>query len=88
MAFPVLNRLIVIPLFLFSGTFFPVHQLPKVLQVVALATPLYHGVALSRSLAEGHGFVWASLAHVAYLAVLAAIGYVWATRTFEERLSK
>lgn len=87
-AFPVLNRLIVIPLFLFSGTFFPVHQLPKVLQVVAQATPLYHGVALSRALAEGHGLAWASLAHFGYLALLAAIGYFWATKTFEERLSK
>ena len=86
--FPVLNRLIVIPLFLFSGTFFPVHQLPLVLQWVALATPLYHGVALSRAFAEGHGFVWSSLGHVAYLLCMITIGYVWATKTFERRLAK
>jgi lipooligosaccharide transport system permease protein len=87
-AFPVLNRLIVIPLFLFSGTFFPIHQLPRVLQIVALGTPLYHGVALSRSLAEGKGLVWASLVHVGYLAALAGAGYFWAIRSFERRLSR
>jgi lipooligosaccharide transport system permease protein len=86
--FPVLNRLIVIPLFLFSGTFFPIHQLPLVLQWFAVATPLYHGVALARSLAEGHGLVWASLGHVAYLAALAGFGYAWATRTYQARLAK
>ena len=87
-AFPVLNRLIVIPLFLFSGTFFPIHQLPKLLQLVAVATPLYHGVALSRSLAEGQGLVWISLVHVGYLAAFAGIGYFWATKTFERRLAR
>lgn len=87
-AFPVLNRLIVIPLFLFSGTFFPVHQLPRALQVVALASPLYHGVALARAFAEGHGFVWASLAHASYLLALVIIGYQFAIRSFERRLAR
>ena len=41
------------PLFLFSGTFFPVEQLPTPLQVVAWLTPSYHGVALTRDLALG-----------------------------------
>ena len=41
------------PLFLFSGTFFPVDQLPTALQVVAWLTPSYHGVALTRSLSLG-----------------------------------
>ena len=41
------------PLFLFSGTFFPIDQLPAFLQAVAWLTPLWHGVALSRGLALG-----------------------------------
>ena len=41
------------PLFLFSGTFFPVEQLPTALQAVAWLTPSYHGVALTRDLALG-----------------------------------
>jgi lipooligosaccharide transport system permease protein len=87
-AFAVLNRLIVIPLFLFSGTFFPVHQLPRVLQYIAVATPLYHGVALSRSLAEGHGLVWASLGHVSYLLAFVVVGYHFAAISFERRLAR
>lgn len=86
--FPVLNRLIVIPLFLFSGTFFPVHQLPVVLQWVAVVTPLYHGVALCRALAEGHGLEWASLGHLGYLVVMVCAGYAWASKTFQRRLAK
>ena len=49
-AFSVIYRFGLIPLFLFSGTFFPISQLPGWLQPVAYATPLYHGVALCRGL--------------------------------------
>ncbi len=42
-----------IPLFLFSGTFFPVSQLPALLQPLAYVTPLWHGVDLCRTLALG-----------------------------------
>ena len=41
------------PLFLFSGTFFPISQLPDWLQPVAWVTPLWHGVELCRALALG-----------------------------------
>ncbi|HEX9865580.1 MAG TPA: ABC transporter permease, partial [Acidimicrobiia bacterium] len=46
-----LFRFGVIPLFLFSGTFFPISQLPDVLQWIAYATPLFHGVELVRKIA-------------------------------------
>src|SRR5207244_2977451 len=52
-AFPLVFRLGVIPLFLFSGVFFPISQLPTGLRVVAYATPLWHGVNLCRSLTLG-----------------------------------
>src|ERR1700729_3882508 len=42
-----------IPLSLFSGTFFPISQLPAWLRPLAYATPLWHGAALCRSLALG-----------------------------------
>ena len=45
--FAALFRFVINPLFLFSGTFFPVDRLPDFLHVVAALTPLYHGVALS-----------------------------------------
>ena len=52
--FSAIYRFGLIPLFLFSGTFFPIAQLPGWLQPVAQATPLYHGVALCRGLVLGH----------------------------------
>src|SRR6185295_14603040 len=51
--FNALFRFVITPLFLFSGTFFPVSSLPPVMQVVAWFTPLYHGVALTRGLSLG-----------------------------------
>ncbi len=51
--FNALFRFGVIPLFLFSGTFFPIEQLPDLLQAIARLTPLWHGVDLCRSLALG-----------------------------------
>ena len=52
-SFSTLYRFAIIPMFLFSGTFFPISQLPTWLQVVAYVTPLYHGVALCRDLTLG-----------------------------------
>ena len=46
-------RFVITPLFLFSGTFFPLDLLPAFLQAVAWLTPLYHGVALTRGLSLG-----------------------------------
>jgi len=76
------------PLFLFSGTFFPVESLPTFLQVVAWFTPLYHGVALCRGLALGTAAEepLLMLAHTAILVAFAAVG-AWATvRMFERKL--
>jgi len=84
--FSTLYRFGLIPLFLFSGTFFPIAQLPGWLQPVALATPLYHGVALCRGLVAGHPGVGPALAHLAYLVALTALGAVVAGRTYRRRL--
>ncbi len=51
--FTALFRFGITPLFLFSGTFYPVESLPAVIQPLAWITPLYHGVALTRSLSLG-----------------------------------
>lgn len=81
----------VMPLFLFSGTFFPVGQLPGFLQAVAVATPLYHGVELTRKLAlpdlapPGVSSIPAWV-HLAYLVVLLVVGTWWAARRLDDRL--
>ena len=51
--FNILFRFVITPLFLFSGTFFPIEQLPAVLRPVAWLTPLWHGVDANRELALG-----------------------------------
>jgi lipooligosaccharide transport system permease protein len=84
--FAMLFRFGIIPMFLFSGTFFPVSQLPDWLQPVAWLVPLWHGVALSRSLALG-GTTWAAAAvHVTYLLAWVVVGFMIARRTFQRRL--
>jgi lipooligosaccharide transport system permease protein len=85
-SFAYLFRFGMMPLMLFSGTFFPLSQLPVWLRPVAYATPLWHGVALCRALSLGRADWPGALGHVAYLAALAAIG-IWAgARTYRRRL--
>lgn len=76
------------PLFLFSGTFFPISQLPDFLQPVAWITPLYHGVALCRSLALGTTFAdpLAALVHLGVLCLFIAGGVVATLIAFNRRM--
>jgi lipooligosaccharide transport system permease protein len=85
--FSLVFRFVMIPLFLFSGTFFPVSQLPAVIQPLAYATPLWHGVDMCRGLALGTASFWSVLAHVAYLSALVAAGIWYGGRTYRRRLT-
>jgi lipooligosaccharide transport system permease protein len=75
-----------VPLMLFSGTFFPVSQLPGWLRPIAYATPLWHGAALCRSLSLGTVTVGSAAIHVGYLVAMTAIGLWAGNRTFYRRL--
>jgi lipooligosaccharide transport system permease protein len=81
-----LFRFGIIPLFLFSGTFFPISQLPAYIRPLAYVTPLWHGVALCRSLSLGTAQLGASAGHVAYLAAVTALGVLVGNRTYRRRL--
>lgn len=85
-AFSILFRFVMTPLMLFSGTFFPVAQLPVWMQPLAWVTPLWHGVELSRDASEGTWPGWVGLAHLAVLGLYVAVGWVLARRTFTARL--
>jgi lipooligosaccharide transport system permease protein len=85
-AFAALNRFVLIPMFLFSGAFFPVTQLPVGLRAVAYITPLWHGVDLCRNLALGTGSALADVGHVAYLSLFAVGGAVAAFFSYRRRL--
>lgn len=84
--FNALFRFGVTPMFLFSGTFFPVSRLPHGFRELAYATPTWHGVDLMRSLTLGTASFWPSLGHAAYLAAWAVAGFAAAQRTFTRRL--
>jgi len=85
-AFPIVFRLAVIPLFLFSGVFFPLSQLPVGLRVVAYATPLWHGVDLCRDLTLGRLTAAGAVVHVGYLLALFGVGVFLSARAFRSRL--
>jgi lipooligosaccharide transport system permease protein len=85
-ALPALFRFGLIPLFLFSGTFFPIEQLPDWLEPVAWATPLWHGVELCRDVAAGRVDLLADAVHVLYLGALTAVGSVLTLRSCARRL--
>jgi lipooligosaccharide transport system permease protein len=84
--FSTLYRFVIIPLFLFSGIFFPISQLPLVLQVVAYISPLFHGVSLCRDLTLGTVHPWPDLGHAAYLCLWVGVGYTVGRHTFAKRL--
>jgi lipooligosaccharide transport system permease protein len=71
--------LALIPLFLFSATFYPLSVYPGWLQAVIRCTPLYQGVALLRGFDTGI-LSWSMAGHAAYLLVAGSIGLVVATR--------
>lgn len=84
--FNILFRFIMTPLFLFSGVFFPIDQLPAIIRPIAWVMPLWHGVDANRSLALGSPDIAGVLGHTAYLVVAIVIGALLARRTFTKRL--
>jgi lipooligosaccharide transport system permease protein len=78
-------NLALIPLFLFSATFTPLDVYPRALQVVVQVSPLYHGVALIRSVSLGDVHL-ALLVHVAYLLAVGGVGVVLTGRRLEKLL--
>jgi lipooligosaccharide transport system permease protein len=84
--FALVFRLGMIPMFLFSGAFFPISNLNPVMEWFARLTPLWHGVDLTRMLVLGTLDPGAALGHVAYLAVLAALGWWLTVRVLSKRL--
>lgn len=88
MAFAAIIRLFVLPLFLFSGTFFPLEDLPAAVRPVAWFTPLWHGVELSRGATTGSLGLGPALLHVGFLAGWVAVGGAWGVRVFTRRLAE
>ena len=84
-SFVAIYRFLILPMFLFSGTFFPIPALPRPLEIIAWFTPLWHGVTLCRDLTLGH-IVPADALHLAYLLAIITVGFAAARVTYRKRL--
>ena len=87
--FNVLGRLVLMPMFLFSGTFFPLSSMPIYLQPIGWVSPLWHATELGREAAYDYGISSLMvMVHFTVLALLLVVGLVLAARQFEKRLAK
>jgi lipooligosaccharide transport system permease protein len=73
-------------MFLFSGTFFPISQLPDWLEPIAVITPLWHAVEMARRVALGVESTLPAWQHLGYLAALFAIGAYLSQRYFTQKM--
>lgn len=84
-----IQRFVVTPMYLFSGTFFPVDTYPTPVRWLAWLSPLWHGNELSRA-AAGESSVTPLLlaAHGGALLVVLTVGWVWSRRAFTRRMRR
>lgn len=82
-----LIQLVMLPMFLFSATFFPLSVYPESLRWVVQLTPLYHAASLMRALTTG-AVGWWQMGDVAYLALLGLLGVAIASRRIRGALVK
>lgn len=80
-------RFVVLPMTLFSGTFFPLSTFPIWLQPIGWISPLWHSTELARVFSYGYAEpIWLTIVHLAYLVGLIVIGWVWSRRIAVRRL--
>jgi lipooligosaccharide transport system permease protein len=84
-SFVAIFRFLILPMFLFSGTFFPISSLPAPLEAIAWLTPLWHGVTLCRDLTLGD-LSADDLLHLGYLLACVTVGVALARTTYRRRL--
>ena len=85
-SFPAIMRFGIVPMFLFGGVFYPVEQLPPVLEALARVTPLWHGVELTRGAVLHTLGATDALVHVAVLVAYIVGGWIACRVTFRRRL--
>jgi lipooligosaccharide transport system permease protein len=87
--FNIINRLIIMPLSLFSGTVFPLTQLPFFLQWIGWISPIWHGSELARQFSYGPTEpIWLTVIHLLFLVALALIGWRLTVYFAVKRLNK
>jgi lipooligosaccharide transport system permease protein len=87
--FALIQRLVVMPMFLFSGTFFPLSDVPDWLEWVGWVSPLWHASQLGRIASYGMSEpIWLTVVHVAVLTGYALVGGYFMRRAFVTRLTR
>lgn len=87
--FAIVARFIVAPMFLFSGTFYPLEQMPVFLQWIGWISPLWHSTNFARSISFGLEVPgWLMIVHAAFLVISLVVGMIIARRQFASRLLK
>lgn len=85
--FAAIQRFVVMPMFLFAGTFFPLTNMPIYLQWIGWLSPIWHGSELARALTYGHAVPGPMVAaHLAFLGLTAALGLLASRRIYRGRL--
>jgi lipooligosaccharide transport system permease protein len=85
----ILGRLIIMPMFLFSGTFFPLTNMPIYLQPIGWISPLWHATELGRHFSYGYPVSpLMLLIHFGYLTIMLSLGLTFAQKIFSERLAR
>jgi len=85
-AFNVVFRFVLIPMTLFSGSFFPITEIPLAIRWLAWLSPLWHGNELARGAALGGLEFWPAVGHLVYVIALLAAGYLVARHRYRVRL--
>jgi lipooligosaccharide transport system permease protein len=87
--FAVVNRFIITPMFMFSGTYYPLAVLPIYLQWIGWISPMWHATEVGRFLSYGHQIeLWLLLTHFSYLGFMLVAGIAIASWQFTRRLAK
>ncbi len=87
--FAMVQRFVVMPLFLFSGTFFPLDAMPLAVRWIGWISPLWHSTELGRIVSYGYSEPGVlTVVHVLYLLLLCAVGLYFARRNYVRRLGK
>ena len=82
-----LVQLVMLPMFMFSATFYPISVYPEVLEWIVRVLPLYHGIELVRALTTGSVTAF-QLVNVAYLVTMGLVGMAIASRRIDKLLLK
>lgn len=87
--FTIVGRFIVGPMFLFSGTFYPLTNMPLAVQIFGWVSPLWHSIELGRYATYGHKLSMTMVVvHFTYLLAMLVFGLFFAFRQYSRRLEK